>query len=63
MGKTLITVKEDIIFRPTSYNHTLFDIHVSCVQKQNCTVILRRKVLVKLVPLDFDCSYINIDIR
>lgn len=24
--------------------------------------MLRRKVLVKLVPLDFDCSYINVDI-
>lgn len=23
MGRTLITVKEDIIFRPTSYNHTV----------------------------------------
>ena len=24
--------------------------------------MLRRSVLVKLVPLDFDCSYVNIDI-
>lgn len=59
--KTVIAVKENIIFQPTYYNHTVLHSCKLCT-KAELYGILRRKVLVKLVPLDFDCSYINIDI-